>query len=270
MNVRNLSLIIALAVTSIGIAAWLFTARSHAQTTNNDPWQAGGPHKVIDNTARAVSIENEASVRALTEAVFNYPHTFGRMPSPVEIALKDKLTQAELNHLRGNRTGVREEDLANFLNTLADRFRLPDYARTNANQIRTLRMSLALNAPIFMGRKMTTPDANINDSINPEMTPLQAVHVASVMLDQKIINPDFQVTPTEWDQNFHQKLIERIQKADALRRSARTGQVTSQLIARNNPRHDEMRQALSTAFSSMTVSDGLALTDEALKTLKIN
>jgi hypothetical protein len=55
-------------------------------------------------------------------------------------------------------------------------------------------MSLALDSPAFMGRGMTSPNANIHDGINSGMSPLQAFHVGTVLVDQKISDPDFQVT----------------------------------------------------------------------------
>src|SRR5205085_3497716 len=133
--------------------------------------------------------DNEASVRALTEDVFNYPHAYGRMPPSIESAVKDRLTQAEIAHLRGTRPGVKEEDVAKVVNMVVDRLHLPEYARTSVKQVRVLRMSLALASPSFMGRGMTEQNVNVGESVSPELSPLQATHLAAVLVDQKFLDP---------------------------------------------------------------------------------
>jgi hypothetical protein len=268
MTIRNLP-VLSLVITLICAGAWLFVTRTQAQDRNDNPWQAGGPHKVIEATARAVNVDDEASVRALTEGVFSFPHAFQGLPANIEDTIKQRLTQAEIQYLKTGHPGVKEADVANLVNLLADRLHLPDYAKTNVNQVRVLRMSMALSSPVFMGRGMSSPGAQIGESVAPEMSPLQATHVLATMLDQKIINPDYQMTPSEWDQTSHQRMIEKLHQADALKKSAQTTKTSHRLIARSNPRHTEMRQALSAGLSSLTVGDASVIADEAFKTLKL-
>jgi hypothetical protein len=272
VNVRNLSLILVLAVVSIAIAAWLFTARTHAQTRNNDPWQVGGPNKVIDSAARELSPENETSVRTLTEAVFStYPHVFGQIPAPFDSGIKDALTHAELAHLQGSRPGVSEQDVANLVNMWADRLHLPQYAKTSAKQVRVLRMSLAVASPVFMGRNIADPGSN-SAQINPELSPLQAIHLTSVLLDQKFLDPDYQVTPEEWERTFQQKQVEKIQRQAALAKAATTsGQPGVYLIAaHSNPKLDEMRQAFDNGITALSTADTSDLVNSSLRTLGID
>jgi hypothetical protein len=101
MNSRQLVVILVGAVVSICGAFWLLATWVHAQEPEKDPWKAGGPPKVLDKAARAVSSDNEASVESLPAEVFNYPHAYGRMPPAIEAVLKAKLSQAELQHLLG-------------------------------------------------------------------------------------------------------------------------------------------------------------------------
>lgn len=270
MNVRNLLLIAVVAVVSIGIAAWLFTVRTHAQMRNNDPWQVGGPDKVIDNAARAVSSENETSVRALTEAVFTvYPHVFGRIPAPFDSGIKDAFTHAELAHLQGSRPGVTEQDVANLVNMWADRLHLPEYAKTSPKQVRVLRMSLAAGSPVFMGRGMTDPNAIPGATINPEMSPLQAAHLATVLVDQKFLDPDYQVAPTEWEQHFQEKQIEKIKRQQDLSKAAAGKSGTYFLGSRSNPKHDEMRQAFSNGLANLSPDAASDLMNSSLAMLGI-
>src|SRR5438270_2698559 len=108
MAIRHLS-IIAIGVISIGLCAWIFASKSNAQQISTNPWDSGGPSKIIDAAARSLSAHDDASVRALTEAVFSYPHVFSETLTPIQDMVKAKVTQAELQHLQGTRPGVTEE-----------------------------------------------------------------------------------------------------------------------------------------------------------------
>lgn len=270
MNIRQFSVML-IALVVIAIGAWLFAARIHAQGPTTDVWALGGPHKVLDLRARAVNGNDETSVRALTENVFTvYPHAFGRMPADLEGVLKDRLTQAEVDHLRGIRPGVKEADVATVVNMMAERLHLPEYAKTSAKQVRTLRMSLTLASPAFMGRGMTEANGKFSDSINPEMSPLQASHLTAVLLDQKFMDPDYQVTPAEWDEKFHEKEIARLERQDTLRRSSDPRKPAKYMIgARVNPKRDEMRQAFSAGVANLSAGDAMDMMNSALTTFGI-
>jgi hypothetical protein len=235
---------------------------------STNPWEPGGPGKIIDAAARSVNARDDASVRALTEAVFSYPHVFSETLAPIQDMVKAKVTQAELLHLQGTRPGVTEEDVSKLVNTMAGRLKLPDYARTTQSHVRVIRTGLALDSPAFMGRGMTRSDARVGDSINPDMSPLQALHVAAVLVDQKFINPDFQVSAVEWDSHVRQKALERIRQAEA--RKKNPAPTRHSIGVRNNPKHDEMRQAFVNGVSSMSDADGLNIATEVLKTLKLD
>ena len=77
-------------------------------------------------------------------------------------------------------------------------------------------MSLMLESPQFMASRSVRPDMRTGESISSEMSVLQAAHITQVLLDQKFINPDFQVDPANWDQQFHRKMVERIKQAEAV------------------------------------------------------
>lgn len=259
MNIRLLAVLATAAL--IAAASWLLAAKVHAQERGADPWQRGGPHKVIDAGARVVSGDDEASVRTLTEDVFNYPHPYGRLPGSLEIVVKDRLTQAEMDYLRGKRPGVKEEDIVRVVNLVADRLHLPEYAKTSQKQVRLLRMSMTLASPVFMGRGMTEQNVNVGDSISPELSPLQAAHLAAVMLDQKFMDPDYQAAPGEWEQTFQQKQIEKLKRQQSLSKSSAAANSKYMIGAIQNPKRTEMRQAFSNGLSTLGPSDALDLID---------
>jgi hypothetical protein len=269
MTIRSVPFIfiLALALAIFAVAGWLFTARTHAQERTSDPWQVGGPHKVVDNAARAVTPDDETSVRALTETIFSYPHAYGRMPTEFESTVKDSLTQAEIQHLRGNRPGVKEGDVAKLVNQWVDKLHLPEYAKTSAKQVRVLRMSLAAASPAFMGRNLTDPNTSATNTISPEMSLLQAVHLATVLLDQKFLDPDYQLTPEEWEGTFQKRQVEKLQRQQELMRAVKPGQYM--IGTRSNPKMDKMRQSFTNGISNLGTADASDLVKSSLETVGI-
>jgi len=161
--------------------------------------------------------------------------------------------------VRLNKThqGIREEDIANAVNLLARRFGAPDYAMTNASQVRFLRMHMALTEPTFMGAGMAKPDAKIGDSINDTMSPAQALHLIDVLIMQKRLNPIYQIPVNEWDAN----------KAEA---SFPRRPSDKHVTARDNPKAQEMHDVLSKSVSGLSVDGAGQLLDEALGTMGIH
>jgi len=272
MNNRQVSVIlISVAVfAAMGLAAWLFAARTHAQERTPNIWDRGGPFKVLDDAARSATRDVEAAVRALTEDVFTvYPHSFGRMPAAVESIVKDRLTKAQIDHMRGARPGVREEDVANVVNMVAERLHLPEYAKTSAKQVRALRMLIAVESPVFMGRGMADAGGKLRDTINPEMSPLQATHLAAVLLDQKFMDPDYQFGPVEWEQNSQQRQTERLKWLETLRQARAQNPGKSFLFSRNNPKHDEMLRAFDNGVANLGMADAIDMMNSAFTSFGI-
>src|SRR6267143_7013970 len=104
-----------------------------------------------------------------------------------------------MQNRRGLGKGVKEQSIVNFTNLLVVKFGLPDYVRTSQRQVRFMRMFLMLHNPIFMGQDAVRLDIQVGESINEEMSPLQAVHVLLEVLGHKYSDENFQLTPEEWD-----------------------------------------------------------------------
>jgi hypothetical protein len=190
-----------------------------------------------------------------------------RMPINLERDVKDRLVRAESDFLQGKRAGVREEDVALLVNTVSEKLKLPVFAKTSKNQIRALRMNMALASPVFMGRGMANANMRVGESITSELSPLQAIHIIGVLVDQKFLDPHFQVSPQQWDQDSHGKEIERIRERQAL--LAANPKIQHRIGTRENPMRQELQDALIQSTSSMDVDDAVSLIDAAFKTLKI-
>ncbi len=263
---RPIFLIGAVVTVAVACLFWIKITRVQAQEPQSSQWQH--PGKLIDQKASKLRAEDESSVRALADEIFNYPHAFGRMPIEVESGVKQRLVQAEVAFHNGKRSGVREEDVAALVNQIGNTLGLPSYARTTPKQVRTIRMSLFLESPRFMASRSVRPDMRTGESISSEMSVLQAAHVTQVLLDQKFINPDFQVEPADWDQQFHQKMVERIKQAEATPQGQQS--VTYHTFSRSNPKRLEMDRAFVSGASSLSVGDASSLVDQAFTILRLN
>src|SRR4029077_9419226 len=126
----------------------------------------------LDDKSRSLDVDNDTSLRAFTEEVFNTPHDFPRLPATVESAVKDRLVRAELAFAHGRGAGVQEEDISRFVNSIAAQLGAPGYARTSAKQVRVLRMNLIVAAPTFMGKGSVRAEMKVGESVNSTMSPL--------------------------------------------------------------------------------------------------
>src|ERR1700674_1533969 len=105
------------------------------------PWQK------IEERAKLENPSDGNSVRALVDEIFNYPHSFGQIPPVMDTIVKERLTQAEMQYKLGLGPGVQESDIVHIANTLAEKFQLPEYARTTLHQVEVLRFSYELSSP---------------------------------------------------------------------------------------------------------------------------
>lgn len=226
------------------------------------------PYERIENRASLVDANDRASIQALADEVFLIPRVYPRMPDMVANVVKDRLVQAEAKYMRGEGPGVQEQEVVVLLNDLAARFGAPEYAKTSLAQVRVLRMTLLLSAPVFMGRDMMPDHARVGDSISATMSPLQAAHLVASMIDQKMLNPEFQVAPAEWDSNRYESSMAKLQQ---LREMKLSGELRTRMDAmvRDNPRRAEMRGLLSRELSFLNLNDANELINEAFATLKI-
>jgi hypothetical protein len=150
------------------------------------------------------------------------------------------------------------------MNSLAETLRLPDYAKTTPVQIRVLRMALLTQSPHFMGRGLVREGMRTGETIGEEMSPLQAMHLFLFMVDQKILNPEYQDLASD-PAVLHQERIKEFQRIQ--RESAPTAKHI--LLRNSNPKGVEMREAISSGFESMSMKDASDLLNETLSKLNL-
>lgn len=227
-------------------------------------------HDGIEAKARVLNPSDEQTIHPLVDEVLKFPRTFGRLPEPIDGLVNERLVHSEGAYLRGERTGIDEQEIVRLFNSLADKFAAPEYAKTSLLQVRVLRMQLSLSSPAFMGRGLTRDEAKVGDSINSTMSPLQATHVIETLIDQKLLNPDYQVPPSLWDGTY---FSDAQVKSEALQQAmGRSSEIKTKIAAavRENPKRQEMHDLLSREMSSMSLAGAAELINEVLATLKID
>lgn len=250
------------------------TRRVHAQSQAAGALPPRNPMLVLDEKARAADGNNPEMVRELVDSVFNQPHVFGRLSADVEATVKLRLTEAELNYRTDGRQPVSEDQVVRLVNAFSARLSMPGFARTNEHEVRNLRVKTMLSNPIFMGKGTDQREDGSplqkGESISSLMSPLQAVHLFMVMADQKVINPNYQITPDEWDAegaNPGERRKERDPNVAALQSSLKAGE--SRFTVFQNPRMDEMRALLGKGSSQVSATGALEVANWALDTLGI-
>ena len=234
-----------------------------------------GVHAKVEEKARLLQDDDQDTYRALADEIFKGPRGFEvlavahgigptKIPPSIDYVIKDRLSWAEMQYRRGLGKGVKEQSIVNFTNLLVVKFGLPDYVRTSQRQVRFMRMFLMLHNPIFMGQGAVRPDIQVGESINEEMSPLQAVHVLLEVLGHKFFDADFQLTPEAWDREQASKATHRAKQT-----TGADTKPTPQLVASINPKQSEIRSALVRQVNSMNPVEALSLIDKALEVLGI-
>lgn len=248
--------------------ALVATAGGQVSSQDSNGWT--NPYKQLDSAASLVKADtDQQSIRALADAVFAFPRALPPPPEMILTAVKDRLVAAEIAYRTGKQGGVFERDIVKLVNSLAEKFGVPSYGKTGLTQVRVLRMQLALSSPIFMGAGLTHDKMQVGESVPQQMSPLQAAHLINSLVDQKLINPDFQVPPEEWEQLHLAAALAKIQQMQQAQKSG--GQETKlqkgEIRAFNKKR--DLQVSLLQAGSSLSFTDAMNLLDQAFTTLKI-
>lgn len=215
----------------------------------------------IEVQARKAKDNQDQSIRLLADAIFQ------DVASPIQGSLsarmKDRLIEAEVKYRQGHK-GIRESHIVRAVNQLVARFNAPDYARTSPLQIRTLRVELMKQYPNFIAQDEDDKKAlkkRVGDKINENVSPLEAFFLAAVMVEQKMLNEDWQEGPDEWAANSkaHKKRF----NPDHPKEVKLVGN------PHNVAKRREMAEVVSRSVRSLTIAEAQQLADELLDTLGV-
>lgn len=253
--------------------AWHST-RTHAQDQLPAASTDGGANGVTDDSinekAKKAHGGDERAVRELADEVFNTPY-FAEMPEALRQAVKERVLRHEADY-RAGKKGVKEGQVVQTVNGLADKFELPDYAKTSPLQVRVLRARLRAGYPDFIAQDTDPQNRGLKKKVGArlktEMSPLEAVFTTAVLMQQKLLNEDFQLAPGEYSDHLHKQELEKWKAAREGHQSERGHK--HRLGFAQKSKYQEIREAIRRKAERMSAADLLALPDETLDALGIN
>jgi hypothetical protein len=267
---------------AIGIGVMWRSVRTHAQAQAPARATIGDQDRLSDSAAKrdpvtddSINVKakmarggNEEAVRELANEIFNTTY-FAEMPEELRLAVKERVVRHELAYRQGAE-GTREGDVVTAVNGLASKLELPDYTKTSELQVRMLRASLRTGYPDFISQGKNSGSSSlkkVGTRLNPEMSPLEAVFETAVLLQQKMRNKDYQLSPKDYAKNIHKKELDKWQ-------AARRGQMTAKAPEQpygfsDASMYRELRETIARKASTMKMADLITLPDEMLDNLGI-
>ncbi len=228
-------------------------------STNENVAKAEGvPHPLdgINQKARDARNGNQANAEALVGEVIRVAGFENELIGFTSSSIKQRVGRAESRFRLGQSAGIPERKIVRTINGLARQFNLPAYAKTDLYEVRKLRLELLPNFPDLIGQKtQNVQPMAVGAGLEAEMSPAESVLILSLMIQQKLLNQDYQLTTAERRTRWNEM------------HNHRPGRISSPHPARN--RASEMRERLRVAASSASMSDAFQLSTITLNTLGI-
>jgi hypothetical protein len=148
----------------------------------------GAPYERVNDRAAAVRGVDEKAIRELADAVLLLI-TLDRPPSAILRPFMERVAQAEIDYRSGRKAGIPEANVVRVFDYLAVKLRAPNYARTDEDEVRDKRLSIAQIMPNFIPRR--PPGAGEESplwfpyTVDPLMSPLESVYVTHSLITQK-------------------------------------------------------------------------------------
>lgn len=196
-------------------------------------------YEAIDQDAfTAQQVGDAGSIENLVDTIFEKYQVSG-LDTSLRASLKDRIVRAEQN---GNMST--ESQVAQAVNWLNTQFAAPSYAQTSLMQTRALRLDMNNYMPNLFVEKDTQGNIGVyrpeNSEISSQMNACQAVNLLLVIVQQKMLNSEFQKDPAQWDTDFQADWEAGVYD--------NPGSQETQLIARPAPEKNlEMKQVVFNA-----------------------
>lgn len=157
----------------------------------------------------------ESAVRELVDVLFK-EFGFAEIPTDIAERMKERLIHAELKY-REDHQGLSEANIVEVINKLVTTFGAPDYAKTSSLQVRFMRASLRKYLPHLVAVETQEDRMGLRQPVgtgmNPEVAPVEAAFLTMLMIQQKMLNDDWQQTPDEWVANQKKRYLSRSETA---------------------------------------------------------
>jgi hypothetical protein len=306
---RRLKVISIISLSVFGsLTIWLTTHwLVRGQSRQNTPSYLPQPYARINEKAGAVKGADETAIRELADAVLLL--TIGdRVPRVFVSPYKERLIRAELNYRRGQKEGIPEANTVRVIDELVQELSAPEYAKTDEDQVHDTRLAISSLMPHFIVQQPLRSEEESSKeapyTVDPTMSPLEAVYVTRFLIMQKETNESSLITPTEraelkatikklTDSGFQLTWLERNAVMAALigqKLHTETPQLTVEELATrarhqtaeqpknqtrvflsagpSSSRYKEMQEVFHRAYT-MKVSDAVLLTNRSFELLGI-
>jgi hypothetical protein len=248
----------ALVVTAVVVFGSRRASGQNTQNGGQNGQNDGNSISRINTKAAVLNNANEAQIRELADEVFKTFDIDQEAPPEITAGLKDRLVRAEVNYRSGRSKPISEFGVVRMTNMLMDKLGAPAYAKTNVFEVRRLEMNFLPYLSKFIGKKpagTTQSPKALKSSINPTMSPLEAITLSGLLIQQKRFNPAYQLTQDEWVAkhagNGHKKSTDKsINEFDT-------------------KRSDEIEQAIQRGADRLSVAELFKLPHQALDRLGV-
>jgi hypothetical protein len=166
----------------------IVSAVEESQDEMNTRLHLGAPYERVNDRAAAIAGGDEKAIRELADAVLQLI-TRHSPPSAILSPFMKRVAEAEINYRRGRKAGIPEANIVRVVDYLAIKLGAPNYARTDEEEVRDRRLSISQIMPNFIQRR--PPGAGEESptgfpyTVDPLMTPLEAVYVTHSLIAQK-------------------------------------------------------------------------------------
>lgn len=254
MKKRTLFFLSLSLVASLGIGWLWLTENDSVEAQSNPP--TVHPLEEINRKAKLARNGSQSDAEEYVRDIISISGFAGELSGFTSTAVKVRVGRSESRYRQGLAAGIPEGKIVRTVNGLVRKFNLPDFTKTSAYEVRRLRLGLILGFPqIITQKSQGSSPVSVGSQIDAQMSPAEAVFVLAMMLQQKLANPEFQMTRTE-----------RVSRWSAAH-SHSAGPNNSVNLSQTRSREIEI--ALQQAAASTSMSDALHLSGVTLNTLGI-
>jgi hypothetical protein len=181
---------------------WLST------NTKVEAQQIEHPFDSINNKAKLARNGEAAATGEFVSEIFRVSGFDRQLAGLTGSSMKTRIKRAEIRYRLGQSDGVPEMKIVRTINGLARKLGLPNYAKTDIYEVRKLRLSLMPDFPQVV--TSSTQATYTSAEPNSNLSPAEAAFILAMMLQQKLTNPEYQVTRPERLNNWAAKHNHRI------------------------------------------------------------
>ncbi len=209
---------------------WIATAQNIG-SVNEKRKGPEGDWSRVNRAARNIKSGDRLAAQSLVDEVF-LAHGLDQHISATAASVKDRLVTAEVDFHNGTGEGIGAEKVVASVNQLAERLKLPAYASTNVAEVKKLRVRMLTLYPALVGRGSAAKRDDSKPHFEEKMSPVEAFHVAAMLMQQKVFNPEFQLTAQESQEISRQSKAKRqgITKGGPSFQGPPNGERTNQMV----------------------------------------